>query len=251
MGFDNAAAAIATRRRRRRSAGWGGVVLVALLLVAFAVWEGDLPEVFGDLRRVFFHAVHRFGVPGSLALLYIEESGIPLPVPGDVYVVYLGHLAAGSALKWVAAWLAIIVAVVAGSSNLYLVSRRWGHRLVAHRFSAALHLDRRRMGAVQRWLDRWGVIAIIFGRHLPGCRVPITVVAGIFKVPYRTFLPSVAVSTAGWAAFWLWLGARYGRAALRFFGGHSWTYLAVAGFLLLVVTYAVVRVARAPAADAD
>ena len=67
--------------------------------------------------------------------------------PGDVYVLYLGNLAKGSAGWLVAGWLGIIAVVVAGSSNLYYVSQRWGPRLIEHPLARAFHLGR--SGAVR------------------------------------------------------------------------------------------------------
>jgi len=54
-----------------------------------ALLEGDLPEEVGELASPVNRLLTRFGVPASLFLLYIEESGIALPVPGDGYVLYL------------------------------------------------------------------------------------------------------------------------------------------------------------------
>jgi hypothetical protein len=46
----------------------------------------------------------------------------------------------------VATWLGIIAVVVAGSSNLYWISRRWGPTLLGKPLAARLlHLDERRL----------------------------------------------------------------------------------------------------------
>src|SRR5258707_13329311 len=76
--------------------------------------------------------LNRFGATASLALLYIEESGIPLPVPGDFYVAFLGRLNAGSLQRLLLAWLSIIAVVAAGASNLYWLSRRLGPATLRH-----------------------------------------------------------------------------------------------------------------------
>src|SRR5207245_8742413 len=153
-------------RRWRRRPTWMlavfTVVGLTVLLAVVAFLEGDIPEGFAALRLFVRDVLNRFGVPGSLGLLYIEESGVPLPVPGDVYVLYLGHAAAGSVVKWIAAWLAIIVVVVAGSSNLFLISRRWGERLLRGRLGVFLHVDAAMVARAERWLGRWGPIGIIF-----------------------------------------------------------------------------------------
>ena len=202
--------------------------------------QGDLPEEFSDLASSVNRLLGRFGVGASLFLLYVEESGVPLPVPGDVYVIYLGQASSGSA-SLIASWLAIIAVVVAGSSNLYLLSRRWGGRLIRGRLGTILHLDPEGITRAERWFGRWGALAIIFGRHVPGLRVPITVLAGTLKVRYPVFAASVAVSTAVWSAIWLLLGDRVAPVLVRFLTGNRWTILLVAGALAVAAAYLVLR----------
>jgi membrane protein DedA with SNARE-associated domain len=232
--------------RRHALAALGLLVLLAVVALA----EGDLPELLGDLsdlRGLPGLALRRFGAPASFVLLYLEESGVLLPVPGDVYVVYLGSHYGRSLVGWVAAWLGVIAVVVAGSTNLYFISRRWGHRLVRGRLGAFLHLEPERLDRAEKWFARWGALAVIFGRHVPGFRIPITVASGIFEVPYRVFAPSVAVSTAIWAAAWLTLGARFGDNVRHFFELHRWTYLLLAGGVVALAVLAVIQYRRAAA----
>jgi membrane protein DedA with SNARE-associated domain len=238
----------AARRSKGSSARWLTIATGAALLAAAAVYliiEGDLTENFVDLRDWFGGILRRFGAPGSLALLYIEESGVPLPVPGDVYVIYLGHLAAGYWLHLVGYWLAIIGIVVAGSTNLYWISRRWGVKLIEHPLARVFHLEPARLGKAQAWFDRWGILAMIFGRHIPGFRVPLTVVAGTLKFPYRLFVPSVAVSTAIWAGFFLLVGDKLGGAIARFSGRNTWVYAVGTVLLLSAMGFLAWRASRA------
>jgi membrane protein DedA with SNARE-associated domain len=232
---------------RRRLLTLLPVLGVALVLLLLAFLEGDLPEELTDLGALVRTALARYGTPVSLGLLYIEESGVPLPVPGDVYVAYLGDLSAGSWLRLGASWVGVIAVVVAGATNLYLVSRRWGSRLLEHRLAAALGLDPARLAQVEGWFDRWGALAIVFGRHVPGFRIPMTVMAGVFRVPYRVFAPSVAVSTGIWAGFWLLLGARFGSTVTSAFSTPRWAAIAVAAVVVLVLAYVLVRAFRRPA----
>src|ERR1700674_3974429 len=202
-----AVAAIAAQRRR-----WTvGVLLAAIVAVAaFAILEGDLPEAVGNGARLVGHLLRQFGLPAAFGLLYLEESGVPMPMPGDVFVMYIGHHAAHGLLTALAAWLGLIAVVVLGATNLYFISRRWGRAIVEHRLARLLHLTPARIDQAERWFGRWGVWTLVFGRHIPGLRVPLTVAAGIFRVPYRVFIASVAISTAVWAGFFMMLGAVFG-----------------------------------------
>jgi len=132
-----AMAAIAAHPRR-----WTvGVFIAAILgLLIFAILEGDLPELVQDGGFVVGHLLRRFGVPAAFGLLYAEESGVPMPMPGDVFVMYVGHHVAQSVLSLLTAWLALIAVVVLGASNLYWISARWGRSIVEHRLANLLHL---------------------------------------------------------------------------------------------------------------
>lgn len=221
------------------------IVLVALLiLVAItvsAILEGDLPEVArhgsGGLRHFF----QQYSYAPGFALLYIEESGVPLPAPGDVFVLYVGahvphHLAA-----WLAAWLGLIIAVVLGATNLFFISRKFGRRLVESRVASYIHLSPERLARAEEWFARYGVLAIIFGRHIPGFRIPITVAAGVFRVRYPVFAASVAVSTAIWAGVVIIIGINFGSRLESFFRLHSQMYLVWAAIVLVVIAYHVIR----------
>jgi membrane protein DedA with SNARE-associated domain len=219
--------------------------------------EGDVAEDLTHFGSLVSGLLNRFGAAASFALLYIEESGVPLPVPGDVYVAYLGKLNAASMTSLLLAWLGIIAVVVGGSTNLYLVSRRWGPALLRHRFvREVLKVDEERLERVRRWSQRWGAFAIIFGRHVPGFRIPVTVLAATTGVPYRVFAPSVAISTAAWAAIGLWLGATFGQSIGNLLARNSWIYAVVLGLIIVAVAVVLVRVwrvsdNRAPSPDPE
>ena len=182
-------------------------------------------------------------ITGSLAALlalYLEESGLPVPVAGDLLVLYLGSHFAHSLLNLVLVWLVLTAVVVAGSSNLYLLARRFGRPLLEHRLAPLLHLTPRRIDRAEGWFGRWGPLAVIVGRHVFGMRIPVTIAAGIFEMPYRSFAPSVAISTAIWSGAWLWLGARYGASVTGFLTHHRWAYLlGFTTFLILAASAAI------------
>jgi membrane-associated protein len=212
---------------------------VALLFGLFIVFDWDLADVFGGAPAALHALIRRFGPAAPFGLLYLEESGVPMPVPGDVFVMIAGHFARHHLLGLIATWAGLTAAVTLGASNLYFISSRWGHRLVEGRRGAILHLTPQRLVRAENWFRRWGPWALIVGRHVPGLRVPLTVAAGIFKVPYRIFALSVGVSAATWSAIFLVLGAVVGGRVGYLFLVHREVVLVVALVALAaVVAYA-------------
>ena len=211
-----------------------GLVVLAGVIV-MAIYEGDVPELFQDtfhgLRSIFNHYTY---LPGYAAL-YVEESGVPLPAPGDVFVMYVGVHVPHNIVAWLAAWLGLILVVVLGATNLFYLSRRFGTQLVHSQFAEYVHLSPERLEQAEKWFKRYGVLAIIFGRHIPGFRVPITVASGVFRVPYRVFAPSVAVSTAIWAGVMLTLGVTLGPRLAVLLNAHGWVYFIWAGIVVALV----------------
>ena len=209
---------------------------VGLGLVLITVLEADgVWEFIGDAGEQAHRLIPQLGPGASVVAIYLEESGIPLPLPGDVFVLYLGHVMASSPIGLLVAWMALVAAVVAGSSNLYLISRHWGRRLVDGRLGALIHLTPERLATAERAFNRWGWLALVFGRHIVGLRVPLTVAAGVLRVPYRVFAASVAVSSAIWAAIWLAVGVRFGAGMAGFMHRHRWAYIAVPLAFWLIV----------------
>jgi membrane protein DedA with SNARE-associated domain len=224
------------------------------VLIILALIYGDLPEflrIGGRTMREFI-ARHAF-IPGFV-LLYMEESGIPLPAPGDVFVMYVGTRVPQNFFAWIVAWLGLIAAVVLGASNLFLISRRFGRRLVEHRYAEMLHLSPERIARAEEWFNRYGVLAIIFGRHIPGFRIPITVACGVFNVPYRLFAPSVAISTAIWAGVVMIIGINFGPRLESLLRAHTQLYFVWGAIVVALVAYLFIRAqrrqGRMPAASA-
>ena len=220
-----------------------GLVAVAVLIV-LALLYGDLPEFFRVGGRHMRELLVRNPFLLGYLLLYLEESGVPLPAPGDVYVMYVGLRVPHHMAAWILAWLALIVAVTLGATNLFLLSRRFGRRLVEHRLAEYVHLSPERIARADLWFKRYGVLAIIFGRHIPGFRIPITVASGIFQVRYPVFAASVAVSTAIWAGVVLIIGVNFGPRLENLLRAHTQLYFVWGAIVLLLVLSIFIRQRR-------
>jgi membrane-associated protein len=217
-----------------------GLVALAITIV-LAVLYGDLPEPVQIGSQWLRDFLRQNSFLYGFALLYIEESGVPLPAPGDVFVMYVGTRVPHTPVAWILAWLGLILAVVGGASNLYWISTRWGRRLATSHFAEYVHLSHERLVKAEVWFRRYGVLAIIFGRHIPGFRIPITVACGVFKIPYRVFAPSVAISTAIWAGIVLYIGVNFGPRFENLLRAHTSLYFIWGGIVVALIASIFIR----------
>ena len=180
------------------------------------------PAAAGSVTATENQIQQKAGQELALAGIYLEESGVPMPVPSEVSIGYLGERAGHNPLALVATWLGLTGLIVLGATNVFAASRRFGPRLVSGRLGRALHLTPERIERAQQWFHRWGPLAIIVSRYVPGLRWAMAVACGSLRVPYRTFWASTAISAAVWSGLLLTAGVTFGDAVGAFAMAHAW-----------------------------
>jgi membrane protein DedA with SNARE-associated domain len=132
-------------------------------------WPGEPPW-----WRALVHAVRVFVMEhqtgGLFLVIFFEELGIPLPVPGDVAIAYGGYLTTTGAIPYPMAYVAVVAGAVLGSACNLTISRRFGRPFV-QRFGRYVGITEERMVRAEQIFKRWGPWAIILGRHIPGMRI--------------------------------------------------------------------------------
>jgi membrane protein DedA with SNARE-associated domain len=230
-----------------RPTGRGRLLQIAIWAILAFVLVVTLLEAVGDLFNISLDAdalAQTVARPEALGvgLVVIEEAGLPLPISGDLLIMYSASRVDRNPAVLVLLGLAFEVAVLVGSSFLFFIARRWGTRLLYGAPGRALHLTPGRLKQVEGWFKRWGIWAVIFGRYIPGFRVAVTVVAASFQVGYRVFITGVAISAVVWIAVFMALGLLVGPTAAHLLGTHQNSSLTILGAAVVIgVLYFFVR----------
>jgi membrane-associated protein len=176
----------------------------------------------------------RWHYAGLFAVIFAEEAGVPLPMPGDLFILAMGVLAHSGGARFGPTAAVVTVATVLGATILYLVSRHAGRPLlvrIARRFGYTEAREQR----LEAWLLRRGALAVVVGRLVPGLRIVMTVVAGTLRLPHRTFVAGTLLAGLVWASLYFWLGyavgAGYERMAGRVSPAALWAAAAAAVLL--------------------
>lgn len=163
-------------------------------------------------------------------VVLLEEAGLPLPLPGDLLLLYVGSLVTKGALSFGVAIGVVVTATLLGTSILYSLARRGGRPLLA-RYGRLLRINNERLARAERWLGRRVLIRLVGLRLVPGLRVYSTMAAGVLMVPRRHTTLSFAISGAIWACVWIGLGALLG-PQVAVIGGYLQRFSHLAGVVL-------------------
>lgn len=149
--------------------------------------------------------LQRWHYLGLFAVIFAEEAGVPLPVPGDLFIAAMGFLASTGHASFVPAAAVVTAATVAGATLLFLLSRHAGRRLLAWA-GRRLGYDAAKEARLEAWLRRRAFLAVAVGRLIPGLRIVMTVVAGALRLPHATFAAGTLVAGLVWATLYFWIG---------------------------------------------
>jgi membrane-associated protein len=184
-------------------------------------------------------------------LVFIEESGIPVPfAPGDLLLIIAGIAIASDTVEPVPMVAAILVASVVGAMVGREVFAAVG-RPALMRAADALGF-RPALERATRLLRRGGPVAVFIGRLIPGLRISTTQVAGVSKMPRLTFAAGLIPSVVVYIAVFVGLGALAGQPAVRLFhrAEHRFFVIAVTVLAAAAVILSVRWLARRGALSA-
>lgn len=166
-----------------------------------------LQHPLGILRpEEFRKLIEAFGLPAVCAMVF-AESGVFPTLPGDSLLVVCGIYAAtpGASGQGVLSLLALLTLVplfaVAGSQVGFAVGRFFGKAAYAwqDRNLAFVPVYRRDwLAKTEAFFKRWGAFAVVAGRWVPFVRTGAPLLAGVTRMPYRTYVPFNVIGALSW-----------------------------------------------------
>jgi len=152
----------------------------------------------------------RWHYAGLFGIILVEEAGVPLPLPGDLFIAAMGALAFQQRAAFLPTVAVVTAATVLGATALFLFARHAGRPLLL-RVMRRFGYTEAREARLEGWLTRRGALAVVVGRHIPGLRIVMTVVAGVLRLPHTTFVLGTLLAGMIWGT--LYFGIGYGLAA--------------------------------------
>jgi len=150
----------------------------------------------------------KYGYLAVFSTIFLQEIGIPNPVPNEIILLFAGYLASTGVLKFSLILLFGIAGDFIGTTALYLVFYFFGDRIMhlASRWFPAEKIEKFKAN-----INRRGSLGVFLGRLVPYLRGYASVAAGLMKIPPSKFLPAVVASAMIWSGGYVTAGRLLGK----------------------------------------
>ena len=103
-----------------------------------------------------------------------------------------------------------------GSTVIYLIALKLG-RSALLRYLKRVKVSEQKLERVEKWFQKYGDKAVLFGRMIPVFREMISVPAGLLKMRMKKFLVYTILGSCGWSMTMVMVGYFFGIATFEMF----------------------------------
>jgi membrane protein DedA with SNARE-associated domain len=128
---------------------------------------------------------------GLFILLILGVIGFPFPE--DAILLTCGFLVSRGSAEPSIAFLSVYSGLLLTDFFLYSIGRKYGRMIVTNKRFGKI-LSPKRLDGMERAFNKRGLFVILFGRQVLGIRSQVLLMAGVMKMPSRTFFLSDAAS---------------------------------------------------------
>jgi membrane protein DedA with SNARE-associated domain len=191
------------------------------------------------------HFVRDAGLPGIFVLMAVSSACIP--IPSEVVMLFAGFAVADPGqsgahhhLTMVGIVLAGLLGTMVGSWVTYAIGR--GGRLeLLERHGSKLHMGPAQIERAERWFQRYGQPAVLFGRVVPLVRAFVSLPAGIAKMPFWRFTVLSLIGSTPWVLALALIGHAVGGDWTSVRKGFEYVDYAILALLLAGIAYLLLR----------
>src|SRR5215813_8740890 len=174
----------------------------------------------------------KYGYMAIFSLVFLQEIGVPNPVPNELVLLFSGYLTSTGQLHFTPVLLTVIAADAIGSSLLYITFYYYGQRILQQWPHVIPTSTLASLTARVSQKDRW---SIYVGRHMPFLRGYTAVAAGLLKISPTIFLPAVLLSALTWSGGYVMAGKLLGHEYIDIVSKLAVGKLVLAGLVVLCI----------------
>lgn len=147
----------------------------------------------------------------GVGLAVLIETFVP-PIPSEAVLPGAGFLAYEGRMSFALAWLAATLGALIGAWVWYAIGAALGRDRTRALVGKVPLMEYEDFDKAEAFFEKWGVVAVFFGRCVPLVRSFISIPAGIEKMHFGKFTFYTALGSGIWNAIWIGLGYAFGPA---------------------------------------
>lgn len=154
----------------------------------------------------------KYGYLAIFSLVFLQELGIPNPVPTELILLFAGYLASTGILDVKLAFITAIAGDLIGTTILCTIFYAFGHTILEkHPKWLPIHKDKvDKLKSIISTKGKWG---IFIWRLIPYIRGYASVASGLLGIPLKVFIPmaglSAIIASGGYIIVGYLLGDRW------------------------------------------
>ncbi|MGW0431228.1 DedA family protein [Micromonospora sp. NPDC003197] len=198
------------------------------------------PTEMGGLTGWIAGVIDSMGALG-VGLLVALENIVP-PIPSEVVLAMAGYLAGEGRVNVFLVVLAATAGSVLGAIALYWLGAKLGEDRLKRWLDRIPLVESDDLTKADRWFERYGRWAVLFGRMVPVVRSLVSVPAGADRMPIGQFLALTTLGSGIWNSLFVGLGYTLGSRWEEAERYSSWfDYGILLFFVVMIGTWVVKR----------
>ncbi len=218
-----------------------------------------LASVTESVVTTTWHLVRDGGLPAVFLLMALGSACVP--IPSEVVLLFAGFAVAdpggsgagahGHHLTMTGVVLAALLGTLVGSWVAYAIGR--GGRLeLMERHGHLVHMGPAQIARADRWFQRYGDPAVLFGRLIPLVRAFVSLPAGMARMPLVRFSVLTVIGSIPWVLALAFAGEALGGNWTSVRRGFEYVDYAIVALVVVGIGYVILRRRRrfSPGVDA-
>ena len=148
-----------------------------------------------------------YGYIAMFVAMALENANIP--IPSEVVLGFAGFLISQQIFSFWTTFAVACIAGVVGSIISYWLGS-YGGRPLLLKYGKYIFFNERKFRMAEDLFNKYGGIAVIICRCLPGVRTFISFPAGVARYPFWKFILFTIIGTIPWTLLLVWAGSLLG-----------------------------------------
>ncbi|MEV0605669.1 DedA family protein [Polymorphospora rubra] len=200
------------------------------------------PTEIGGLTGWVAGVIESMGEVG-VGLLVALENLIP-PIPSEIVLAMAGYLAGEGRVDVVLVTIAATAGSVLGALLLYWLGAAVGEDRLKRWLDRVPLVDLEDLEKADRWFERHGRWAVLFGRMVPVVRSLVSIPAGADRMPLVQFTALTTLGSGIWNSIFIGLGFALGSRWQEVDRYYNYFDYAIIGLFVVLIAWWVVKKVR-------